>query len=164
MTAAGDLFDRAVASRTSANDRKSQVRGEQISCELENALPADVIVSPPSMPPAAGPLSIASLADALAERQGKQIFHVRLGIVCMTKKPISFERWLDYHVRVLSVERFYLRVEDTPELQELLGRPPWRDKVRALFHTDTVRDWEGQTSRQRQHVLEAIQWAREDQL
>ena len=48
-----------------------------------------------------------------------------IGLVCMTKKPCCLETWLRYHRDVCGVLRFYLRVEDTPELAELLGRAPW---------------------------------------
>jgi hypothetical protein len=82
----------------------------------------------------------------------------------MTKTPTSFDVWLRYHTDALHVHKFYVRVEDTPELEPLLTSPPWSELVEATFHTDTVRDWSGQTSRQFDHVCSAISKARRDGL
>ena len=82
---------------------------------------------------------------------------IRLGVACMTKKPDYLETWLQHHVDALGVVRFYLRIEDTPELGGLLGRDPWKSLVRAKFVTrPTARDWHGQTQRQSTHVLSLI--------
>ena len=58
---------------------------------------------------------------------------VRLGIVSMTKRPADLEQWLAYHRRVVGVEKFFLQIEDTPELAALLLRPPWNGCVDATF-------------------------------
>ena len=80
----------------------------------------------------------------------------------MTKKPTSLQRWLRYHREALLVEKFYLRVEDTPDLEPLLTSEPWARLVDATFHSNTVRDWSEQTSRQSEHVRDAIKKARRD--
>ena len=57
---------------------------------------------------------------------------VRLGVVSMTKRPANFETWLAHHAHHVGAERFYLRVEDSQELEQLLlHHQPWRDLVRA---------------------------------
>lgn len=66
---------------------------------------------------------------------------VRIGIVCMTKCPVNFETWLTYHAEMIGVERFYLRIEDTPDLADLLSRPPWDSLVYAKFAMNTSTDW-----------------------
>lgn len=99
------------------------------------------------------------LANAAKESTSK----VRLGIVCMTKRPMCFETWLSYHVEI-GVEVFYLRIEDTPGLLALIQQKRWKDVVRATFHTGNVRDWAGQSARQDQHVQDSIRLARQDGL
>lgn len=122
------------------------------SHQVGKAVPADVLITPP--PP--------SEEDACTGTE--TIDEVRIGIACMTKKPTSFDRWLRWHREALGVERFYLRVEDTPDLEPLLTSAPWADLVDATFHTGTVRDWSGQTNRQGQHVDQAIGKALRDGL
>lgn len=129
--------------------------------EWERAVPDDVLITPPVKKEEG--ISISSLSDALCGGQG-HLPTVRLGIVCMTKKPQGFEYWLRYHVEALRVERFYLRVEDTPELEPLLLSPPWSDICRSTFHTNTVRCWSGQTERQSAHVAHAVSKACTDGL
>ncbi len=87
---------------------------------------------------------------------------VRIAIACMTKRPANFESWLSYHREVVGVERFYLRVEDTPWLERAFREPPWRDCVRATFAASTVRDWTKQTQRQTSHVSSSIREAAKD--
>jgi hypothetical protein len=87
----------------------------------------------------------------------------RLGIACMTKRPLCFEAWLAYHVSI-GVERFYLRVEDTPALAQILERPRWKNCVEATFHTGLMRDWTGQSQRQDEHVQKALALARAEGL
>jgi hypothetical protein len=90
---------------------------------------------------------------------------LRIGVACMTKKPYDLEAWLRHHHEHIGAIRFYLRVEETPELRPLLGRPPWATLVKARFaQRSAARDWQGQTSRQVLHVNDAIEWARDDAL
>ena len=51
---------------------------------------------------------------------------VRLGIASMTADPADLEQWLAYHRRVVGVEKFFLQIEDTPELAALRREPPWK--------------------------------------
>ena len=87
---------------------------------------------------------------------------VRIGVACMTKKPSNFDVWLRHHHHHVGAERFYLRVEDTPDLSQLLSRPPWDNIAKARFATKMVRDWHGQTRRQMSFVDDAIEDARAD--
>lgn len=130
---------------------------QAISNELATVVPDDVII----LPAPVNTISIAHLSDALSEGMGT-LPSVHIGIVCMTKKPRSFERWLQYHHHALQARRFYLRVEDTPELEEMLTSPPWRDFCTCTFHNGTVRSWTGQTERQAKHVRDAVGAAASD--
>ena len=148
--------------RRSDSDSDDDRDDEVISEEIADAVPNNVIVTPPpEKPPTDEPISLTNLVDALTN--GASLPVVRIGIVCMTKKPSSFERWLLYHTRALHVHRFYIRVEDTPELEALLTSPRWSDKVVATFTTDTGwRCWSGQTERQSNHVKSAVASALHD--
>ena len=60
------------------------------------------------------------------EEKRRKMQSMRRGLGHMLNRKLSmcFETWLVYHRDVLGVERFYLRVEDTPALEELLSSPP----------------------------------------
>ena len=88
---------------------------------------------------------------------------IRLALCSMTKRPDNIETWLRHHVVHAGVERFYLRVEDTQELEELLRRPPWDALVKAKFAYKSKaneRNWNTQTARQERFVNDAIAWAK----
>jgi hypothetical protein len=85
---------------------------------------------------------------------------VRLGVVLMTKRPADLEQWLAYHRRVVGVEKFFLQIEDTPELAALLLRPPWNGCVDATFVAKTHRDYFVQMDRQAVNVKCAVERAR----
>jgi hypothetical protein len=85
-------------------------------------------------------------------------FH--LAVACMTKHPSNFPTWLLYHRRMVGVEHFFLRVEDTPVLEKFLSTEPWSTFVTVDSAHSTVRDWEGQTNRQCEHVRRSIKAAR----
>jgi hypothetical protein len=44
-----------------------------------------------------------------------------VAISSMIRKPLAFKTWLDYHIS-LGIKHFFLRIEDTPELSELLNQ------------------------------------------
>ena len=81
---------------------------------------------------------------------------IRLGIALMTKKPKNLHTWLEYHRQCCGVERFFLRVEDTPELRELLNSPPYDGLVEASYHSGGIRDFFGQADRQARHVTSIL--------
>ena len=87
-----------------------------------------------------------------------------LGVASMIKQPGReiFETWLAYHAEEIGCQRFYLRIEDTPELEPLIESSAWRDRVHVDFATGTVRDWTGVATRQARHVQRAIERARSD--
>ena len=87
---------------------------------------------------------------------------VHLGIVSMIKKPSNFETWLHYHAEDVGVCRFYLRIEETPELQSLLCTPPYSTLVHAEWAGGCTRDWTGLATRQAMHMRDVIDVARSD--
>ena len=89
---------------------------------------------------------------------------VQLGIVMMTKKPFDLQTWLTYHYVGLGIRRFYLKVEDTPELAPLLATPPWDRCVVPSFDDHTQRDYFAQMDRQAAHIAAVLPRARADGL
>ena len=83
----------------------------------------------------------------------------RIAIVCMTKRPTALSTWLSYHRLVCGIDRFYLRVEDTPELAVFLGSAPWDACVEAEYSSG-VRDYFLQVDRQNQHINSVLPRAR----
>mmetsp|Transcript_48360 Transcript_48360/g.80200 ORF Transcript_48360/g.80200 Transcript_48360/m.80200 type:complete len:576 (+) Transcript_48360:175-1902(+) len=86
---------------------------------------------------------------------------IKIALVSMVKNPSNFSTWLDYHHRVLGVQRFYIKIEDTPELSALLAAPPWDLRVEATFVSSTQRDYFEQMDRQSSHIAAVIPLARE---
>jgi hypothetical protein len=60
-----------------------------------------------------------------------------IGVVTMTKRPVDLLTWLRYHREHIGVCRYFIRVEDTPELSEVLCTSPWSDLVEATFASKT---------------------------
>ena len=87
----------------------------------------------------------------------------RLAIACMTKRPVNIVSWLRHHRDRCGVSFFFLRVEETPELKDVLEQPEWKHTVRASFADGwTARDCgSGQCERQDAHVNWAIEGARQ---
>ncbi len=70
-----------------------------------------------------------------------------IAICSMVRKPLNFETWLAYHFSI-GVEYIFLRVEDTPELEEITSKYP--DKVFAEFHDNIDKKDNYQTIQDRQ--------------
>jgi len=56
-----------------------------------------------------------------------------IAICSMIRKPLNFETWLVYHFSI-GVEYIFLRVEETPELQEIIDKYP--NKVFAEYYNE----------------------------
>jgi hypothetical protein len=83
----------------------------------------------------------------------------KIGLVSMTKKPVALETWLSYHREHCGICAFYLRVEDTPELAQLLDAPPWDSCVTATYASGH-RDYFEQMTRQDAHIESVLPRAR----
>ena len=84
----------------------------------------------------------------------------RIGIACMTKQPQHLDAWLRYHHERCGIMKFYLRVEDTPDLTALTDE--WDGVVSAMF--DAGGAYEDIPARQVAHVAQSIVKARADGL
>ena len=85
---------------------------------------------------------------------------VALGVVTMTKRPLNMATWLHYHHTRVGIRRFFIKVEDTPELKTLFAMPPWDRLVIATFSDGTHRDYFKQMDRQTAHVAASLPLAR----
>ena len=86
-----------------------------------------------------------------------------IGLVTMTKHPPCFETWLTYHYERCGIRKFYVRVEDTPELASLLQNPPW-DKLVEVEFASGPRDYFTQMDRQSFHIERVLPRARAEGL
>ncbi len=50
----------------------------------------------------------------------KKTFNNKIAIISMIKNPKNIEEWINYHISK-GVSRFYIRLEDTPELESFLS-------------------------------------------
>ena len=73
----------------------------------------------------------------------------------MVRKPFSYETWLSYHFSK-GIEYIFLRVEDTPELEDLIDKYP--NKVFAQYYNgvDTTNNYHTIQTRQEDFIDESI--------
>jgi len=83
----------------------------------------------------------------------------KIGIVSMMKKPKNIETWLERH-RELGIEKFYIRLEDTPELVDYLKAQP--DVVLDITKSNGVNEYVEIQHRQGRMVDKALIDARAD--
>ena len=81
-----------------------------------------------------------------------------IAICSMVRKPVNFDTWIDYHFS-LGVDYIFLRVEDTPELAQIIDR---YENVFAIFDDSSSKrnNYWSQMNRQKkliQHHLPKIQ-------
>lgn len=81
-----------------------------------------------------------------------------IAICSMVRKPVNFDTWIDYHFS-LGVDYIFLRVEDTPELVQIIDR---YENVFAIFDNSSSKrnNYWSQMNRQKQliqHHLPKIQ-------
>lgn len=79
-----------------------------------------------------------------------------IAICSMVRKPLNFETWLAYHFSI-GVEYIFLRVEDTPELKDIIDKYP--NKVFAEYYNevDKLDNYHTIQDRQRLFIDESIQ-------
>jgi len=135
---------------------------------MEAGDPNPVLLAQPDGSPGAPVLSQqTATARVLLSSQPHLASHdgtAELGIVTMTKKPLDLATWLEYHHSRLRIRRFYIKVEDTPELAALFAQPPWDELVAPFFDNHTQRDYFAQMDRQSAHISAVLPLARADGL
>lgn len=83
---------------------------------------------PTAAPPDSSPAAVAGAGAHAPPARGTS-----LGVVSTMKQPQNLITWLRYHRERCGVKRFYLRLEDSPQLVPLLRQAPWKDCVRCTF-------------------------------
>lgn len=79
-----------------------------------------------------------------------------IAICSMVRKPLNFETWLAYHFSI-GIEYMFLRVEETPELKEIIDKYPGKifaeydDDISKIDNYHTIQD------RQRDFIDKSIQ-------
>jgi hypothetical protein len=57
----------------------------------------------------------------------------RVAIVTMTKKPIDLQIWIDHHLNKLKVDKIYLRVEESPEVEGIVEKFNKQGKINVEY-------------------------------
>lgn len=82
-----------------------------------------------------------------------------IAIVSMMKKPKNIDTWLAKH-RLLGISRFYIRLEDTPDLEEMLGEQ--MDVVLTVGKSTGTNEYLDIQKRQNKMMDEALKQAKAD--
>ena len=82
-----------------------------------------------------------------------------IAIVSMMKRPKNMETWLAHH-RTMGIARFYIRLEDTPSLEEYLAEQP--DVVVWTGQSTGKNEYTDKQRRQDDLVNKALQQAAQD--
>ena len=79
-----------------------------------------------------------------------------IAICSMVRKPFNFDTWLEYHFNK-GIEYIFLRVEDTPELKEIVDKYP--NKVFAKYYNDidNLNNYQTIQTRQANFIDETIE-------
>ena len=80
----------------------------------------------------------------------------RVGVVSVMKAPLGLDTWLKHHRQSIGAVRFFLRIEDTPEVQLQLRE----EQDVSVVHASGVRSYHSIMDRQHQHVAASIESAR----
>jgi hypothetical protein len=82
-----------------------------------------------------------------------------IGIVSMMKDPKSIEKWLTMH-RNLGIRHFYIRLEETPELELFLNNQ--NDVTLSIGKSQGMNEYEEQQTRQDIWINESLKMAAKD--
>lgn len=82
-----------------------------------------------------------------------------VGIVSMMKSPKNIDTWLRKH-RNLGIQHFYIRLEETPDLEEYLKQQP--DVTLQIGKSEGVNEYDVQQQRQDVWVNECLRKAEND--
>ena len=85
--------------------------------------------------------------------------NTNIGIVSMIKDPKNIETWLKTH-KDMGIKHFYIRLEETPELQEYLEKR--EDVTLQLGQPTGVNEYDEKQVRQNKWVNEVLQKAETD--
>lgn len=83
----------------------------------------------------------------------------KIAIVSMIKNPKSLETWLQKH-RDLGISRFYIRLEETPDLVSFLDMQP--DVYLKIGESSGINEYKEIQTRQNAWVDEALKLAKDD--
>lgn len=89
-----------------------------------------------------------------------------VAIVSMIRKPKSLQQWLAYH-KSIGIDKFYIRLEDTPELHTLLNNDPCVQLEvgsSADIAQNGDKSYDSVYERQRDFIKRAIEWSKRDNM
>lgn len=89
-----------------------------------------------------------------------------VGVVTMTRDPLYFDFWLNYYFNHLKINKLYLRVENTPNLRQLINQSPYKDKIEieTSANVNNFNTYDTQQERQNKWVKHAINQGKQDRI
>ena len=100
-----------------------------------------------------------SLRENLEEAPFTSVDKQQIGVVSMMKSPKNIETWLETH-RQLGITRFYIRLEDTPSVEEYLAEQ--LDVYMQIGKSTGLNEYTDKQRRQDDWVNEALAIAKTD--
>jgi len=111
-------------------------------------------------------LSIVLLYSAFFQNPRKESFTLsppsqnsKIAIVSMMKDPKNLDSWLQHH-REMGIQRFYIRLEDTPELETVLRNQ--KDVHLEVGKSTGYNEYNDIQVRQRKWMNDSIKWGKKD--
>ena len=86
-------------------------------------------------------------------------YNSNIGIVSMIKEPKNIDTWLEKH-RTLGIKHFYIRLEETPDLEDYLESQP--DVTVKVGNSTGVNEYDEIQTRQNRWVNQAFELAKLD--
>jgi len=88
----------------------------------------------------------------------------RFAIASMVADQPDFDRWLDYHINTLGIEKIYLRVENSPNIENLAKQYPNNVIVKSVRMTkeQLKNNYFGIQDRQKEFITKSIMKSKED--
>ena len=78
-------------------------------------------------------------------------------IVSLVRNPIDFNTWLNHHFKI-GIDKFYIRIEETPELRKVIEKHPRKNDIHAEYvdNVDKTNNWHNLQTRQKDFCEKTI--------
>jgi hypothetical protein len=90
----------------------------------------------------------------------------KIAIASMVTNQSGFDRWLDYHINTLGVDKIYLRVENSPIIEEMAKQYPEKVIVKSVRMTteQLKNNYFGIQDRQKEFISDSITKSKKDHM
>jgi hypothetical protein len=101
--------------------------------------------------------SVKIYSEKVEKKEGFETAQPKVAIVSMVRKPVDFFIWLKHH-RNLGVKHFFIKLEDTPDLEEILSSQ--KDITLETGKSDKTNNYDTLQSRQIEFGNKVLQKAK----